>query len=78
MLTKRNLRRFYDEPEDSFGVRTCRAIYYRVQIAANGDVSCCRDFPDIVHGNVTGRSLREILNCESFGRFRRSVIREPL
>jgi radical SAM protein with 4Fe4S-binding SPASM domain len=43
----------------------------------NGDVVNCRDFPDIIMGNVKDQPLLEIYNCEKFQAFRRALAKAP-
>lgn len=66
-------KEFIHQTETVLKKNRCNAIYSTVQIAANGDVSSCRDFPDIVHGNITKEHLGDILNNESFCRFRQEI-----
>jgi radical SAM protein with 4Fe4S-binding SPASM domain len=41
------------------------------QIAPNGDVVTCRDYPDVVVGNIQTQSLLEAWNGERMLQFRR-------
>lgn len=69
---------FLHQEKVTLGKNSCNAIYTTVQIAANGDVSSCRDFPDLVHGNIKEQSLCSILNNKSFCNFRKEIKKEYL
>jgi len=68
---------YYRNPEDFLGWKRCLAPWFQVDIMPNGDVVNCRDFPDIIMGNVKDRPLLEIYNDEKFRAFRKALQKAP-
>ncbi len=68
---------YYRHPENFLGWKRCLAPWFQVDIMPNGDVVNCRDFPDIVMGNIRERPLLEIYNGERFRAFRRALRSAP-
>lgn len=53
--------------------RCCSVRNFRTTVLPNGDVTPCTIYPDIVLGNVTSQSLRDIWTGENYSRFRADV-----
>jgi len=68
---------YYRHPEDFLGWSRCLAPWFQIDIMPNGDVVNCRDFPDIIMGNVKETSLLEIYNSEKFRSFRKALQKAP-
>jgi radical SAM protein with 4Fe4S-binding SPASM domain len=68
---------YYRHPEDFLGWSRCLAPWFQIDIMPNGDVVNCRDFPDIVMGNVKDTPLLEIHNSEKFCSFRKALQKAP-
>jgi len=73
-LKGKEISRYYTEPEETFGFRKCAAPFIMVDIMPNGDVTTCRDFIDIVAGNITEKPLLDIWNGDTFVKFRKLLI----
>jgi len=69
---------YYREPENLFGYDRCIYPWMVTEIMPNGDVATCRDFPDVVAGNIQQESILEIFNNEKYRRFRKSLKEEGL
>ncbi len=72
------IREYYRDPSQTFGYKSCQAVYYMVLILPNGDVATCRDYPDYVVANIRDHSLEEIFNHERYQRFRRALKEDGL
>lgn len=71
------LETYYRHPENFLGWKRCLAPWFQVDIMPNGDVVNCRDFPDIVMGNIRETPLLDIYNNEKFRAFRRALRSAP-
>jgi len=71
------VERYYRNPEDFLGWSKCLAPWFQVDIMPNGDVVNCRDFPDIVMGNIKDAPILEIYNSEKFRAFRKVLMKAP-
>lgn len=72
-----DIERYYTDPEDFLGWKKCLTPWVEANIMPNGDVVNCRDFPDMVMGNITQNTLLEIFNDENFKKFRRALAEQP-
>jgi radical SAM protein with 4Fe4S-binding SPASM domain len=61
--------------EEKFGYAHCTAPWVMAQISPNGDIVTCRDFPDVVVGNITTESILDAWNGERMLQFRRVLKR---
>jgi MoaA/NifB/PqqE/SkfB family radical SAM enzyme len=68
--------RYYAEPAHLFGYDRCIYPWIVTEIMPNGDVATCRDFPDVVCGNMQEQSILEIFNNEKYRRFRKALKEE--
>lgn len=68
--------RYYAEPSHLFGYDRCIYPWIVTEIMPNGDVATCRDFPDVVCGNILQQSILEIFNNEKYRRFRKALKEE--
>jgi radical SAM protein with 4Fe4S-binding SPASM domain len=73
-LKNDDLARYYTEPAEMFGFDRCAAPFIMVDVMPNGDVTTCRDFIDVVVGNITEKPLLEIWNDTPFVRFRKLLL----
>ncbi|MGQ9582960.1 MAG: radical SAM/SPASM domain-containing protein [Thermoplasmatota archaeon] len=76
-IETREIADYYRHPENFLGWKRCLAPWFQVDIMPNGDVVNCRDFPDIVMGNIKEKPLLEIYNGERFRAFRRALRSAP-
>ncbi|MFQ6064873.1 MAG: radical SAM/SPASM domain-containing protein [Candidatus Bathyarchaeia archaeon] len=68
---------YYKDPTDFLGWSNCLTPWIEANIMPNGDVVSCRDFPDVVMGNLMKDTLLNIFNCKTFRKFRRALSRQP-
>lgn len=68
-----DLERYYMDPTDFMGWKKCRTPWVEANIMPNGDVVTCRDFPDLVMGNIMDEPLLDIYNNEKFKEFRKTL-----
>jgi radical SAM protein with 4Fe4S-binding SPASM domain len=66
---------YFLDHQETFGYSQCTAPWVMAQIAPNGDIVTCRDYPDVVVGNVKTQSLLDAWNGERMLQFRR-VLKE--
>jgi radical SAM protein with 4Fe4S-binding SPASM domain len=64
---------YYKEPGNFLGYKRCLAPWFQVDIMPNGNIVNCRDFPDLVMGNIKENGILEIYNNEKFRAFRRTL-----
>jgi radical SAM protein with 4Fe4S-binding SPASM domain len=64
---------YYKEPGNFLGFKRCLAPWFQVDIMPNGNIVNCRDFPDLVMGNIKENGILEIYNNEKFRAFRRTL-----
>lgn len=69
---------YYREPENLFGYDRCIYPWIVTEIMPNGDVATCRDFPDVVVGNIQRESILTIFNNEKYRTFRKVLKEEGL
>ncbi|MFP4001421.1 MAG: radical SAM/SPASM domain-containing protein [Thermoplasmata archaeon] len=68
---------YYTDPTNFLGWDNCLTPWVEANIMPNGDVVNCRDFPDIVMGNIMQEDLLDIYNNEKFKKFRRTLADQP-
>ncbi|MFQ5758430.1 MAG: radical SAM/SPASM domain-containing protein [Candidatus Bathyarchaeia archaeon] len=68
---------YYTDPTNFLGWSNCLTPWVEANIMPNGDVVNCRDFPDIVMGNIMKDTLLDIYNSRTFRKFRRTLSRQP-
>jgi radical SAM protein with 4Fe4S-binding SPASM domain len=68
---------YYKDPSDFLGWKNCLTPWVEANIMPNGDVVNCRDFPDIIMGNILQDPLLDIYNNEKFKNFRKALIKQP-
>jgi radical SAM protein with 4Fe4S-binding SPASM domain len=61
---------YYRDHSNTFGHSKCTAPWLMAEIMPNGDVVTCRDFPDVVVGNIMNDSLLNIWNSRTSRDFR--------
>jgi radical SAM protein with 4Fe4S-binding SPASM domain len=71
-----DITKYYMEPEHLFGYKRCVYPWMVTEIMPNGDVATCRDFPDVVVGNIKKQSILEIFNNEKYREFRKALKEE--
>jgi len=70
--------KYYQQPEHLFGFDKCVYPWIVTEIMPNGDVATCRDFPDVVVGNIKEQSILEIFNNEKYREFRKALKEDGL
>jgi radical SAM protein with 4Fe4S-binding SPASM domain len=73
-----NLRSYYTDHANRFGLDRCVSIYQAVEVDSNGNISPCRDYHDYVVGNVKEATITELWNSSRYRKFRRSISEEGL
>jgi radical SAM protein with 4Fe4S-binding SPASM domain len=73
-IKEKDLEDYYLKPDMFFGYAKCVAPFIMVDIMPNGDVVTCRDYIDVVVGNINEKPLLEIWNDEKFVRWRKLLI----
>ncbi len=68
---------YYTDPTNFLGWKNCLTPWVEANIMPNGDVVNCRDFPDVIMGNITQDTLLDIYNNEKFKKFRRALSKQP-
>ena len=68
---------YYTDPTNFLGWDNCLTPWVEANIMPNGDVVNCRDFPDIVMGNIMQDDLLDIYNNERFKQFRKALAKQP-
>ncbi|MFW6141208.1 MAG: radical SAM/SPASM domain-containing protein [Candidatus Saliniplasma sp.] len=68
---------YYTDPTDFMGWDNCLTPWVEANVMPNGDIVNCRDFPDIVMGNIMQDELLDIYNNERFKQFRRALTEQP-
>ena len=70
-----NLRAYlnaeWDKMQDQY--KACYSPFVSADIVANGDVAPCHIFYDLVMGNLTDKSIKEILNGKRYVKFREII-----
>ena len=61
---------YYTQHEETFGHDSCLSPWLAAQIMPNGDVVTCRDYPDVVVGNIRSSRILDIWNNDASRRFR--------
>ncbi len=72
-----DIENYYLDPTDFMGWKKCLTPWVEANIMPNGDIVTCRDFPDLVMGNIKKDSLLDIYNNERFKKFRRTLAQQP-
>ncbi len=76
-LPESEIETYYTDPADFLGWNNCLTPWVEANIMPNGDVVNCRDFPDMVMGNIKNHELLDIYNNERFRRFRKALADQP-
>ena len=74
-LKDKDFEDYYLKPEELFGYSKCVAPFIMVDIMPNGDVTTCRDYIDVVVGNITEKPLLKIWNDKKFVAWRKLLIK---
>jgi radical SAM protein with 4Fe4S-binding SPASM domain len=61
---------YYADHTKSFGHSKCVSPWVLTEIMPNGDVVTCRDYPDVVVGNIKEKSILELWNNDKMRGFR--------
>ena len=69
-LKPEQVQEYYENIYETFGHRTCFAVYVKSYILPNGDVTPCPDFPDYICGNITQESFMSIWNGKRYRKWR--------
>ena len=76
-LPSSEIETYYTDPTNFLGWKECLTPWVEANIMPNGDVVNCRDFPDIIMGNITQEKLLDIYNNKRFKEFRRVLATQP-
>ncbi|MBS3816907.1 MAG: radical SAM protein [Candidatus Thermoplasmatota archaeon] len=76
-IKQEEIETYYKDPTDFLGWDNCLTPWVEANIMPNGDVVNCRDFPDIVMGNMMQDDLLDIYNNEKFKKFRKALAKQP-
>ena len=71
-----NMQAFFRDHANTFGNTRCTAPWVSAEILPNGDVANCRDYPDVVGGNIKDTPFLEIWNKGRLVDFRKLVIEQ--
>jgi radical SAM protein with 4Fe4S-binding SPASM domain len=74
-LKEKDFENYYLKPDEFFGFEKCVAPFVMVDIMPNGDVVTCRDYIDVIVGNITEKPLLEIWNDDKFVAWRKLLIK---
>jgi radical SAM protein with 4Fe4S-binding SPASM domain len=74
-LKDKDFEDYYLKPEKFFGYDKCVAPFIMVDIMPNGDVVTCRDYIDVIVGNITEKPLLDIWNDKKFVAWRKLLIK---
>jgi radical SAM protein with 4Fe4S-binding SPASM domain len=77
-LSDEDIPVYYKEHSATFGHKTCVSPWIAAQIMPNGDVVTCRDYPDVVVGNIRTDSVATIWNNPASRQFRTVLTRDGL
>jgi radical SAM protein with 4Fe4S-binding SPASM domain len=69
-LKSEDVPSYYSDHTKTFGYNQCRAPWLMCEIMPNGDVATCRDYPDVVVGNIKQDSILNIWNSQRSRDFR--------
>ena len=72
-LRNEDVGRYFTHHSETFGRHRCPAVYFQLEIRANGDAVVCADYPDYVLGNVLTQPIGQIWNGSRLKRLRRSL-----
>lgn len=75
-FTKIDIEDYFNLPEKQFRnphMQACYAAENILEIAPDGSVITCHDFPDYIAGNVRNETIKNIWNGEKIERFRNAV-----
>ena len=75
-LTYEEIPRYYNEPGNFLGYKRCIYPWMVTEIMPNGAVATCRDFPDVVVGNIREQGLLDIFNNDTYRKFRKALKEE--
>jgi radical SAM protein with 4Fe4S-binding SPASM domain len=75
-LAVADIPRYYSDHAFTFGRSRCVAPWVMAEVMPNGDVVTCRDYPDVVVGNIKDAGILDIWNSRGLRDFRRLLKRE--
>ena len=61
---------YIDRPEFSFGREFCFKHWLRMDVLPSGEVVACKQFPDLVLGDLRTQTVDEIWHSEEYGKLR--------
>jgi len=73
-IPEEKLDAFFHDHSDNLGFTTCTAPWVSAEILPNGDVANCRDYPDVVAGNIKSTPFMELWNKGRLVEFRKLLI----
>ena len=69
-LKDEQIEEYYKNPANTFHYEKCTMPWFETVILGNGDVVTCRDYSDVVAGNIKEQKLSEIWNNDIYRKFR--------
>jgi radical SAM protein with 4Fe4S-binding SPASM domain len=69
-----NMEAFFRDHANTLGNTRCTAPWVSAEILPNGDVANCRDYPDVVAGNIKDTPFLELWNKGRLVEFRKLLI----
>jgi radical SAM protein with 4Fe4S-binding SPASM domain len=69
-LAPEDIPAYYRDHANTLGYKQCRYPWLVSDIMPNGDVVTCRDYPDVVTGNIKNDSILNIWNSRRSRAFR--------
>jgi radical SAM protein with 4Fe4S-binding SPASM domain len=74
MIDDEEIHAFFHDHSNTFGKTRCTAPWVSAEILPNGDVANCRDYPDVVAGNIKDTPFLELWNKGRLVEFRKLLI----
>jgi radical SAM protein with 4Fe4S-binding SPASM domain len=71
------INQYIDSPDKPLTNRFCYKQWMRCDIMPDGNVVACKEYPDVIAGNLMDNTLSDIWNSSAYSRFR-NVIRNEL
>ena len=67
---------FFHDHSNTFGNTRCTAPWVSAEILPNGDVANCRDYPDVIAGNIKDTPFLQLWNQGRLVEFRRLLVEQ--
>jgi len=67
------IRDYLDTPEDTLGRQKCFKQWIRMDVQPSGEIVACKQFPDLIMGDLNTHSTSEAWNSNEFLDFRKMI-----